>query len=184
MNSPNHEVAPDADALAIAPSDVTATVATTPRKRPWLLVVVATLSIIVGAAGATGILYASGSAGQATHRYSVDVYLKHDATAQQKPAIEAAIAAVGPASNVHFVTHAEAFATMQDMAASAQTALPADMTPENMPELYQFETTGRAFDCSPMVALLHVPGVDQIQVLQQLSHGYNAVIHCQGVPFS
>ena len=181
MNSSYDEAAPGAEVLAIAPPDVPAVVATTPRKRRWLLVVVATLSMIVGAAGATGILYASGSAGQAAHRYSVDVYLDHDATAEQKPAIEAAIAALGPTGDVHFVTRAEGFATMQHMAALAKTELPSDMTVENMPQLYHFETTGRAFDCAPAVALFGVPGVDLIQVTQLLWHSYDAVIHCQGM---
>jgi hypothetical protein len=181
VNSSDHEAAPDAEVLTIAPSDVTAVAAATPRKRRWLLVVVATLSLIVGAGGATGVLYATGVAGQAAHRYSVNVYLDDDATAEQKPAIEAAIAAVGPSGDAHFVTRAEAFASMQAAAASAHIGLPSDMTLENAPESYRFETTGRAFDCAPAVSLLGVPGVDQIQVVQQLSHGYNAIIHCQGM---
>jgi hypothetical protein len=166
----DHETSPDVAATA-----------TVPRRRIWPYIIVGALSLMVGAAGATGVLFATG-AGQQAHRYSVSVYLDHDVTATQKSKIESAIQMLKPAGTVNFTTSAQAYTQMQSMAASVQTPLPSSVTPDSLPESYQFETSGSTFDCVPAATLAGVAGVDQIQIVQQSSHGYSAVIHCQNMP--
>lgn len=152
-----------------------------PQQSPWrrrsLFAAVVVVSMLLGAAAATGVLLVTGLPTQPVHRYVVNIYLEAETTADQKAAIEAALPAFNPSGDVHFEDQAEAWRKFQ-VALKSRPDLLRSSTKEDMPESFRLETKGRVFDCAGYTKVRHMPGVDKIQVLQRRMHGYIATITC------
>ena len=138
---------------------------------------IAVVAAIIGASVAVGVLYGTGRLGRATSQYNVSVYLRHDVTADQKAAIEAALSEFHPSGGVTFESREEAWKNWQEMSKD----LPEDLgtvTADTLPESFRFGTKGRWFDCDGVRAVRDLPGVDEIVVVQRRVHGYIAKITC------
>ncbi|GIH02631.1 hypothetical protein Rhe02_06980 [Rhizocola hellebori] len=133
--------------------------------------------MLIGAAGATAVLLVTGLPGQPVHHYTVSIYLEHDVTPDQKAAIEAALPAFKPTNAIRFETREEAFRHFQEMTKDYPD-LRQSTKAEDMPESFTLETKGRLFDCTGYAKVRHMPGVDQIQVVQQRVTDYGAKIIC------
>lgn len=143
-------------------------------RRPWfLLALVVVASILVGAGAATGVLLLTG---QNANRYTVNVWLNSDATAEQKAAIQAALPAFDPIGEVKFEDHEAAFKRFQELYKDSPEF--ADVSKDAVPESFQLETKGRRFDCTGYDKVRHMPGVSKVQVIQDRVNHYVAVITC------
>jgi cell division protein FtsX len=76
---------------------------------------IALAAAIIGAGVAVGVLYGSGRLDGPTFQYNVSVYLKHDVTADEKMAIEAALSEFHPSGGVTFESREQAFKNWQEM---------------------------------------------------------------------
>jgi cell division protein FtsX len=175
VTAPGDADAPFQTAVAAPEGAVTRPASATWRKWSLLAVVVA-FSMLVGAGAATGMFVVTGLLGPA-HRFAVNLYLKRDATADQKAAIEAALPAFKPVGEVKFENREEAWRKFQDMAKDRPDVLRVAKK-EDMPESFRFETKGRLFDCTGYAKVRHMPGVDNVQVIQQRMNNYAATITC------
>lgn len=158
-----------------APAAVTAEKTARTGRLP--LVAVGVISMLAGAAAATGVLLVTGLPGQPVHSFSVNVYLDNEVTADQRAAIEAALPAFDPVGEVKFETREQAWENFQRMTKDYPEVL-RDSKMEYMPESFRFETRGRLFDCTGFTKVRHMPGVEKIQVIQHRVSGYGATITC------
>lgn len=176
VTTPERIDAPEENAVA-APE----TAAASPEKSAWrsrfLLAAVAVFAALVGAAAATGVFLATGLPGRPAHRYAVNIFLEGDVTAAQRAAIEAALPAFQPNGKVRFETREEAWKRFQEMMKDRPDVLE-DARMESMPESFKLETEGPRFDCTGYAKVRHLPGVDQLQVIQQRANDYVATITC------
>jgi len=173
VDQPAGQPAADGGEIAATPVDLAAR----PARRRWLpIVAIALVAAVIGAGATVGVLAGTGRLSR-TSQYSVSVYLKHDVTADQKAAIEAALSAFHPSGTVTFESRAEAWKKFQEMTANLPTG-PSTVTADAMPESFRLATKGRWFDCDGVRAVRSLPGVDEIAVFQQPVHGYVAKITC------
>ncbi|MEU4220180.1 permease-like cell division protein FtsX [Actinoplanes sp. NPDC026623] len=170
MTNPENVPAPEESAVP-APAKPSA------RRRRSLLAAGALCLMLVGAAAATGVLLVTGVPGQPMHHFAVTVYLDSDATAEQKAAIKEALPAFEPTGEVEFRDRASAWRRFQEMMKDRPDVLK-DANESSMPESFNLETKGRFFDCAGYTKVRHLPGVDQLQVIQNRVHGYGATIIC------
>ena len=136
------------------------------------------LALLVGAGAATGVLLITGLPRQPMHKFTVNVFLETDATAEQKAAAEAALPAFEPDGDVQFTTRDEAWRQFQEVAKDRPDILE-NARKEAMPEHFGLETEGRLFDCTGYAKARHMPAVDEVQVLQHRVNGYVAKITCE-----
>ncbi|GAA2881623.1 hypothetical protein Acy02nite_16450 [Actinoplanes cyaneus] len=147
-------------------------------RRPWfLLTIIVVASMLIGAGAATGAFLFAGLPGQPVHHYSVNIYLKSDATADQKAAVEAALPAFEPVGEVQFENRDQAWARFQELFKDRPEYLEGARK-ESLPESFKLETKGRLFDCAGYTKVRHLPGVDKIQVIQNRVNDYVAAITC------
>ncbi|BCY11794.1 permease-like cell division protein FtsX [Actinoplanes sp. L3-i22] len=150
-----------------------------PRRRQFLYIfAVVAASMLIGAAAATGVFLVTGLPGRPEHRFTVNVYLKTDATAEQKAAVEAALPAFDPIGEVTFTDHEKAWQRFQEIAKGHEDVL-TGVTSADLPESFSLETKGYLFDCAGYTKVRHMPGVDKVQVVQNLVHEYVATVTCQ-----
>lgn len=176
MTSPERPDAPVQDAVA-APATATTPLEASAWRSKFLLLAVAAFSTLIGAAAATGVFLVTGLPGQPAHRYTVNIFLASDVTAAQKAAIEAALPAFKPSGKVKFETREEAWKKFQEMAKDRPDVL-REAKMEQMPESFSLETEGGRFDCTGYAKVRHMPGVDELQVLQHRADDYAATITC------
>lgn len=158
-------------------------------RRGWLkLVVVAVVAMLVGAGVVTGGLLVTGRWETVpVHRFRVTVFLHGDVTAEQKAAIEAALPAFKPSGDITFENRYEAWRRFQEIFKDSPNILRGAKA-GSMPESYTLETTGRLFDCTGYRKVRHLPGVDEVLIVQQVvdnykqhpENGYSAQIACPG----
>jgi cell division protein FtsX len=137
---------------------------------------IAVISAVIGAGVAVGIIMST-SSGRPTLQYNVSVFLEHDATAEQKAAIEAALPTFKPSGDVTFETREQAWQKVQEMAKTVPEVLQS-ANKDALPESFRFKTEGHEFDCSGVRAVHGLPGVEEIVVVQLPTHGYGAKITC------
>ena len=147
------------------------------RPRRALLAAVAVLAMLIGAGAATAVFLAIGSPGRSEHRFAVRVFLDTDATADQKAAVEAALPAFEPSGDVTFVSREAAWQKFQDVMKDRPDVLKVAKK-QDLPESFDFETTGRSFDCAEYASVRQMPGVDRVQVIQDRVNGYFIVVTC------
>jgi cell division transport system permease protein len=148
-----------------------------PVRRGWMrTVAVAVVSAVIGAGVAVGIILGTG-AGRPTLQYNVSVFLDHDATAEQKAAIEAELPTFAPSTAVTFETREQAWQNVQEMAKAVPEILES-ATKDSLPESFRFRTEGYEFDCGGVRAVRDLPGVAEITVAQLPGNGYGAKITC------
>ncbi|MCW3820595.1 permease-like cell division protein FtsX [Micromonospora sp. DR5-3] len=150
----------------------------TPRRRWVLVLVVAAVAMLVGAAAATTVFLVVGRGDQ--HQYTVNVFLTHDVTAEQKAAIEAALAGLEPVEGIRFESREQAWQHFKEMVED-RPDLVGQVSADALPESYRLTTEGREFDCGRLVPIRGLPGVDEIQVIQRPTEGRaGAVVSCGG----
>ncbi|MBF9127469.1 hypothetical protein I0C86_00435 [Plantactinospora sp. S1510] len=147
--------------------------------RYWaVLAAVAAAAMLVGAAVATTVLLVVVPLGQPQHRYDVGVLLDLDATAEQKSAIRAALAALRPEDGIRFQSREETWEKFKEQFKN-QPDLLNGARPESMPESFWFRRTGKTFDCAALTPVRQLPGVDDITVLQLPAGGRTgALVDC------
>jgi cell division protein FtsX len=119
--------------------------------------------MLVGAGAASAGLLFTG--GLTQHRYKVVVNVKHDATAEQKATIESTLHVLHPVDTVRFANRDQAWQEFQrDFKDSPDIVT--STSRDSMPESFQFTTRGREFDCDGALQIQHLPGVDQVVVVQ------------------
>lgn len=141
------------------------------RRRRWLpLVVVGVVALLVGAVAATVTVLALGG-GPAQHRYSVAVFLTHDATPQQKDAIRTKLGTLHPVDGIRFESRQQAYARFKEMFKD-KPDLVNGTDPDSLPESFRLTTSGTEFDCAAFTKVRHLPGVDNTVVVQPAVHGH------------
>ncbi|AEV86077.1 hypothetical protein ACWT_5060 [Actinoplanes sp. SE50] len=135
------------------------------------------VSILLGAAVATGVWLVRGLPGQPVQHFSVSVYLKDDVTAEQKAAIEAALPAFQPVGPITFIDRDKAWRHAKELFKDDPDFLDS-VNPDVMPQSFSLETKGRLFDCTGYATVRHLPGVQKVQVVQAPVNHYIASITC------
>jgi cell division protein FtsX len=147
------------------------------RRRLILLVVVAGAAMLVGVIAATAVFLFSGEDGP-LNRYQVTVFLDHDITAEQKGAVESALADLHPVDGVRFETRDQAWEKFREMFKD-QPELIERVEAEHLPESFGLATTGEVFDCAALASVRQLPGVADTTVVQVPAGGRpGAVIQC------
>ncbi|SBT47074.1 hypothetical protein GA0070621_2800 [Micromonospora narathiwatensis] len=141
---------------------------------------VAAAAMLVGALAATaGVLFVNRGD---QHRYAVNVFLTRDVSAEQKTAIESALHDLRPVEAIRFESREQAwqhfketFKDSPDLIEQASAAA--------LPESFRLTTEGRDFDCGRLTPIRRLPGVDEIQVIQQPAEGKpGATVGCGAAP--
>jgi cell division protein FtsX len=126
-------------------------------------VVIAVLGMLVGAAATTGVFLVVNR--PRAHRYDVTVFLKRDATAEQKTAIESALHTLHPDGAIDLETRDEAYARFKEIFKDAPDLVQSTKA-ESLPESYRLVVRANAFPCPPVQTIDKLPGVDDIQIVQ------------------
>ncbi len=148
------------------------------RRRRWVaLVVVGVAALLVGAAIATVTVLAVG-AGPEQHRYDVSVFLAHDTTTPQKGTIRTALDTLHPVDGIRFEDRQAAYAKFKEMFKD-RPDLVNSTQPDSLPESFRLTTSGTEFDCPALNEIRHLPGVDNVVVVQPAVHGHpGAEVKC------
>ena len=125
----------------------------------------AAIALVVGALATFGGLYLAGWRAQPQREFNVSVFLKENATQEQKETVQAALKKLPIKGDVHLQSRAEAYAEMKDTYARAGQPLPDYVTEGNLPESYRVTSTGREFDCAPITPLKENTGVNRVLVV-------------------
>ncbi|WP_245724961.1 permease-like cell division protein FtsX [Micromonospora citrea] len=100
------------------------------------------------------------------HQYAVNVFLSNDATAEQKAAIESALHGLDPVEGIRFEGREQAWQQFRETFKDRPDMI-AQVSADAMPESFRLTTEGREFDCTRLAPIRHLPGVDEIQVIQR-----------------
>ena len=139
---------------------------------------VAAIAMLVGVGGTAAVLAVSDRFGPPRHEYRVAVFLDHEITADQKAAVETALARLHPVDGVTFESREQAWAKFQEMFKD-RPELINSTKPQDLPESFHLTTTGTEFDCAALAPVRALPGVNEISVVQPAKDGRpGAVIDC------
>jgi cell division transport system permease protein len=130
-----------------------------------VLVVALGLVLVLGGGIATAVLLVTGRLGPATHRYEVTVYLSHEVTAEQRAAIESALAGLHPIEGVRFESREQAYENFKRIFKDSPDLVDS-VKPDTLPESYHLSTRGKEFDCAALAPVRSRPGIDEIMVMQ------------------
>jgi cell division protein FtsX len=147
------------------------------RRRVVLMVATAAAAMLVGAVTATAAILLLDE-GPPQHRYDVSVFLDHDISAEQRDAVESALAALHPVDGIRFESREQAYQRFQDMFRD-EPELTESTEPEDMPESFRLTTTGEVFDCAALRSVRQLPGVAETVVVQvPADERPGAAVHC------
>jgi cell division protein FtsX len=148
------------------------------RPRVVLMVVVAVAAMLFGAGTATAAILLLGRDDQPRHRYDVSVFLDHDITAEQRDALEPALAALRPVDGIRFESQEQAYQNFRELFRD-QPELIESIEPDTLPESFRLTTTGEVFDCAALRSVRELPGVAEITVVQlPVGDRPGAAVHC------
>ncbi|MBW6438203.1 hypothetical protein KZ829_31190 [Actinoplanes hulinensis] len=121
------------------------------RNRRWLLLLaVAAVTLILGAASATGVMYYAGWRHTPEREFTVAVYMVPDASVEERSAVREALGGLPAVDGVR----------VED-------------------EALRLTALGRDFDCSPIPVLRASAGVDRVRVtMRPLGRRVGAVLGC------
>ncbi len=115
--------------------------------------------------GAGGAVIAAPALFAPQHEYAVSVFLKLDATAEQKAAVEEALSDVDDVDTVRFESREQAWKEFQEMAKDRQDLLAGGSA--SLPESFRLDIVAAAFDCESLDVLLSLPVVERVIVVQR-----------------
>ncbi|XVV11125.1 permease-like cell division protein FtsX [Actinoplanes sp. CA-131856] len=135
-------------------------------RRPLLIavaVLIALLGILAGAAGGVGYLLYEGFEKPDVKAYKVTVWMKPEATEEQKAAIRAQLEQLPNQTGIEFTSSADSFADAKELYKDRPDLLQA-LTPEKMPQSFRLTAESATFDCGSLPAIRKMPGYSDLQV--------------------
>ncbi|MET0425680.1 MAG: permease-like cell division protein FtsX [Actinoplanes sp.] len=136
-----------------------------PPQPPWrrlpLFVAISGVSMLLGAAVTAGVLVLSGWRYEPERDYEVAVFLRAEATAEQKEAVRAALADMPAEGDVRLETSAEAYERFKKLWTDDQQGMP-DISPDALPESFHLTIPGDTVDCGQLKRLGKQPGVQDV----------------------
>lgn len=176
MSEPNAYPGADLLPLAQTPQE-------SPPSRRWIvLLAVALVALIVGAAASTSILLLSGWRKPAEQRYGVAFFLEKEITAAQAATIQTELAKL-PAKDLRHESSEEAFARFKETYKS-RPALIEDIekngSKDSLPASFRLTMSASDFDCGAMAAISKLPGVKQHSVVvEPIAQIPSFAVHCE-----
>jgi cell division transport system permease protein len=137
-----------------------------PPRRNWVrYALVAGAAMLVGALTATGTVLFLNRNDTPLNTYTINVFLAHEATTEQKAAVERALTGMRPVDGVHFETREQAYENFKKYFKDNPNLIDS-VKPETLPESFWINTKGRAFPCSRLDPLRSQGGIDEVSVTQ------------------
>ncbi|MBM2621919.1 hypothetical protein JIG36_41105 [Actinoplanes sp. LDG1-06] len=137
--------------------------AATSSRRAILIAAVAVASLLVGSALAVSAMYLLGWRPQPERNYTVLVFMKTDATTEQRAAVEQAVGQIPNAGPVEFTDRATSFAQMKEMFKDRPEVVEA-LTEKAAPESFKVPVKAREMTCDGITGIRQLPGVSDLKV--------------------
>jgi cell division transport system permease protein len=141
------------------------------RLRPFVLVAVAVVAALVGAAIATvSTIGAVRDEPLPERRYEVRATLDTAATSEQTAAVQAAMTSRFPTGTIRVESREEALQRFRETFKD-QPELLEKVGPESLPESLVLATAGKGFDCAALEPVERMDGVSMVRVRQLAGGG-------------